>query len=138
MTSVCKAEAGSDFGPGLTSSVTFPNGVFSGVIISSVVNSEDTLRSTGEWQLLLGALSLPGVFLGAWLCNRIGRKQTMMLGFSGYLVFGLIIGCAYDKITKVRIPTFSSLCPLITELADRSTVRRLLRPNAKLRQPWAW
>jgi MFS family permease len=29
----------------------------------------------------------------------------MMLGFSGYLVFGLIIGCAYDKITKI-IPLF--------------------------------
>ncbi|KAF2098813.1 putative glycerophosphoinositol permease [Rhizodiscina lignyota] len=85
--------------------VTFPNGVFSGVIIASVVNSKDTIRSTAEWQLLLGALSLPGVFLGAWLCNRIGRKQTMMLGFSGYLVFGLIIGCAYDQITKI-VPLF--------------------------------
>jgi MFS family permease len=29
----------------------------------------------------------------------------MMLGFSGYLVFGLIIGCSYDKITKI-IPLF--------------------------------
>jgi MFS family permease len=85
--------------------VTFPNGVFSGLIISSVVNSQDKIRSTAEWQLLLGALSLPGVFLGAYLCNRIGRRQTMMLGFSGYLVFGLIIGCAYDKITKI-VPLF--------------------------------
>lgn len=29
----------------------------------------------------------------------------MMLGFSGYLVFGLIIGCSYDKITQI-IPLF--------------------------------
>jgi len=29
----------------------------------------------------------------------------MMLGFSGYLVFGLIIGLSYDKITKI-IPLF--------------------------------
>jgi MFS family permease len=29
----------------------------------------------------------------------------MMLGFSGYLVFGLIIGCSYDKITKI-VPLF--------------------------------
>jgi MFS family permease len=29
----------------------------------------------------------------------------MMIGFSGYLVFGLIIGCAYHKITKI-IPLF--------------------------------
>ncbi|KAF2237591.1 putative glycerophosphoinositol permease [Viridothelium virens] len=85
--------------------VAFPNGVFSGVIISSVVSKADSIRSTGEWQLLLGTIALPGVFLGAWLCNIIGRKNTMMLGFSGYLVFGLIIGCAYDRITKI-VPIF--------------------------------
>lgn len=84
--------------------VTFPNGVFSATIISSIVQDSSILR-TAEWQLLLGILSLPGVFIGAWLCDRIGRKQTMMIGFGGYLVFGLIIGCAYDKITKI-IPLF--------------------------------
>ncbi|KAL7938360.1 sugar transporter domain-containing protein [Trichoderma chlorosporum] len=81
--------------------VTFPNGVFSGTILSSVVDPKDTLRSTAEWQLLLGAIALPGVFLGAVLCDRLGRRNVMMIGFSGYLVFGLIIGCAYDKITKI-------------------------------------
>jgi MFS family permease len=85
--------------------VTFPNGVFSGTIIASVVDSSDTLKSTAEWQLLLGTIALPGVLIGAWLCNRLGRKETMMLGFSGYLIFGLIIGCSYDKITKI-IPLF--------------------------------
>jgi hypothetical protein len=63
--------------------VTFPNGVFSGTIISSVVKNGSILK-TAEWQLLLGTLALPGVFMGAWLCDRLGRKQTMMLGFSGY------------------------------------------------------
>ncbi|CZR58518.1 probable GIT1 Glycerophosphoinositol transporter also able to mediate low-affinity phosphate transport [Phialocephala subalpina] len=87
--------------------VTFPNGVFSGTIIASVIpsSSKHVILQTAEWNLLLGALALPGVFLGAYLCDKLGRKQTMMLGFSGYLVFGLIIGCAYDKITKI-VPLF--------------------------------
>jgi MFS family permease len=86
--------------------VTFPNGVFSGTIIASVVSTNgDVIKSTAEWQLLLGAIALPGVFIGAWLCNRLGRKQTMMLGFSGYLVFGLIIGCGYDRLTQI-VPLF--------------------------------
>lgn len=86
--------------------VTFPNGVFSGTIISSVVNKDgNVLLHTAEWQLLLGALALPGVFLGAYLLKFISRKQVMMLGFSGYLVFGLIIGCAYAKISKI-VPLF--------------------------------
>lgn len=63
--------------------VTFPNGVFSGTIISSVVKN-GSIQQTAEWQLLLGSLALPGVFLGAYLCDKLGRKQTMMLGFRGY------------------------------------------------------
>lgn len=73
--------------------------MFSGVIISSIVKDK-SIQRTAEWQLLLGSLALPGVFLGAYLCNKVGRKNVMMLGFAGYLVFGLIIGCAYDRITK--------------------------------------
>ena len=68
--------------------VTFPNGVFSGTIISSIVK-DSSLVKTAEYQLLLGSIALPGVFLGAYLCDIIGRKNTMMLGFSGYCEFTL-------------------------------------------------
>ncbi|KAF9015243.1 MFS Git1p-like glycerophosphoinositol permease [Cyathus striatus] len=84
--------------------VTFPNGVFSGTIISSVIRDGD-IKKTAEWQLLLGAIALPGVIVGAFLCNPLGRRNTMMLGFSGYLTFGLIIGLAYERITNI-IPLF--------------------------------
>lgn len=85
--------------------VTFPNGVFSGTIISSIIH-DGNIKKTAEYQLLLGAIALPGVFVGALLCNPFGRRNTvctrsahvakylratsaqMMLGFSGYLVFG--------------------------------------------------
>ena len=42
------------------------------------------LFKIAEWQLLLSTISLPGVFLGAYLCRPLGRKNTMMLGFTGY------------------------------------------------------
>ncbi len=45
--------------------VTFPNGVFSGTIISSVIKNAD-IKATAEWQLLLGAIALPGTY-----CTRI-------------------------------------------------------------------
>ncbi|KAJ8103343.1 metabolite transport GIT1 protein [Lipomyces tetrasporus] len=86
--------------------ITFPNGVFSATILASIVpDSATNLRKNGEWQLLLGTIALPGVVVGALLCNRIGRRATMMLGFSGYLVFGLIIGCAFEKLSKI-VPLF--------------------------------
>ncbi|KAK9358136.1 major facilitator superfamily domain-containing protein [Lipomyces starkeyi] len=86
--------------------ITFPNGVFSATIIASIVpDSATNLRKTGEWQLLLGTIALPGVLVGAYLCNIIGRRATMMLGFSGYIVFGLIIGCAFEQLSKI-VPLF--------------------------------
>jgi len=84
--------------------ITFPNGIFSATIISTVIDHGD-IKQIAEWQLLLGAIALPGIFIGAMLCNRLGRRRTMMLGFGGYVIFGLVIGLNYDIITKI-IPLF--------------------------------
>jgi MFS family permease len=98
--------------------ITFPNGVFSATILSGVVKKgPNNVRSTAEWQLLLGAIALPGVVVGAYLRNRLGRKNTMMLGFSGYLVFGLIIGCAYEKIIRI-LPLFVIFYGLMQSLGN--------------------
>ncbi|CUS23485.1 LAQU0S10e01464g1_1 [Lachancea quebecensis] len=81
--------------------VAFSNSLFSGTIISLVIKNGNDLKTIAEWNLLLGIIAVPGCFVGAWLCDRIGRKYTLMFGFSGYLIFGLIIGCAWDKISKI-------------------------------------
>lgn len=83
--------------------VTFPNSIFSGTIISSVLHgaAKKDLEKVAEWNLLLGIIAIPGVIVGAYLCDRIGRRNTMALGFSGYIVFGLIIGCAFKKIKNI-------------------------------------
>ena len=60
--------------------VTIPNSVFSGSIIANIVPEGD-IKGTAEWQLCLGALALPGVIIGAWLLDYIGRKKIMMIGF---------------------------------------------------------
>ncbi|KAK6457290.1 permease [Scheffersomyces xylosifermentans] len=86
--------------------VTFPNGIFSAGIISNVIPKSESqnLEKIAEWNLLIGAIALPGVFIGAYLNDLIGRKYTIMLGFSGYIVFGLAVGLAYDKIkTKTAL-----------------------------------
>lgn len=87
--------------------VTFPNGIFSGTIIANVLKGPEKtdLNRIAEWNLLLAVMSLPGVFIGAYFVDRIGRKWTMLIGFSGYLVFGLIIGCSFDKIKNI-LPLF--------------------------------
>ncbi|GAA6010919.1 hypothetical protein JCM10207_003990 [Rhodosporidiobolus poonsookiae] len=99
--------------------VTFPNGVFSGTIISQIVKDEGHLlfRRTAEYQLLLGALALPGCFIGAAIVNKIGRRNLMILGFGGYLVIGLIVGCAYDKLLEI-VPLFVVLYGLMQSFGN--------------------
>ena|SRR6266702_1442989 len=60
--------------------VAFPNVLFSGTIISSVIHNGD-IRKIAEWQLLLSSITLPGIFIGALLCNPLGRRNTV-----GFLV----------------------------------------------------
>lgn len=87
--------------------VTFPNGIFSGTIISSVLKGADkhNLEKIAEWNLLLGIIAIPGVLIGAYLCDKIGRRNTLAVGFSGYIVFGLIIGLSFSKIKNI-VPLF--------------------------------
>ena len=96
--------------------VTIPNAVFSGDIISDIVKKGD-IQGTAEWQLLLGTIALPGVILGAFLCDVLGRKNIMMIGFGGYLVFGLIIGCAYTQISSI-LPLFVVLYGVMLSIGN--------------------
>jgi hypothetical protein len=48
----------------------------------------------------LRILPVPGVVLGAWLTNAIGRRWTGILGFAGYVVLGFIIGGTYSKLSQ--------------------------------------
>ncbi|KAK0552742.1 Plasma membrane permease, mediates uptake of glycerophosphoinositol and glycerophosphocholine, partial [Tilletia horrida] len=66
----------------LYDAVTFPNGISSGLIISSVVK-DATLKTTAQYQLLLGAIALPGAILGAFALPYLGSKYLLMTGFAG-------------------------------------------------------
>lgn len=96
--------------------VTIPNAVFSGNIISTIVPN-GSVKGTAEWQLLLGAIALPGVIIGALLCDVLTRKQLMMIGFGGYLVMGLILGNAYTPLSKI-LPLFVVLYGIMLSMGN--------------------
>ncbi|KAJ6016631.1 hypothetical protein N7451_000010 [Penicillium sp. IBT 35674x] len=79
--------------------INFPNSIMSSSIISSLVKDGD-IRQTAIWQVILAVLPVPGVLVGAWLTNVIGRRNTGILGFAGYVVLGFIIGGTYSKLSK--------------------------------------
>lgn len=96
--------------------VTIPNAVFSGGIISAIVPNK-SVKATAEWQLLLGTIALPGVIIGALLCDVLTRKQLMIIGFGGYLVLGLVIGCAYEQISGI-LPLFVVLYGVMLSMGN--------------------
>ncbi|KAJ5162497.1 hypothetical protein N7492_007889 [Penicillium capsulatum] len=79
--------------------INFPNSIMSSTIIASLVQDHD-IRKTAIWQVVLAVLPVPGVVIGAWLTNAIGRRNTGILGFAGYLVLGFIIGATYAKLSQ--------------------------------------
>lgn len=94
--------------------VNFPNSIMSSSIINSLVPGK-SLQTLALWQLILALMTLPGVFVGIFLVNSIGRKWTGILGFGGYLLVGLIVGCSYAEITKV-MPAFVVMYGLMQSL----------------------
>lgn len=79
--------------------INFPNSIMSSTIISSLV-TDHNVRTTAIWQVILAVLPVPGVVLGAWLTNAIGRRWTGILGFAGYVVLGFVIGGTYSKLSQ--------------------------------------
>lgn len=79
--------------------INFPNSIMSSTIISSLVK-DNSVRTTAIWQVVLAVLPVPGVVVGAWLTNAIGRRWTGILGFGGYLVLGFLIGGLYSKLSQ--------------------------------------
>ncbi|OJD40466.1 mfs git1p-like glycerophosphoinositol permease [Diplodia corticola] len=94
--------------------VNFPNSIMSSTIINSLVPGK-ALQTVALWQLILALMTLPGVFVGIFLVNRLGRRWTGILGFGGYLLIGLIVGCSFAEISKV-IPAFVVMYGLMQSL----------------------
>lgn len=79
--------------------INFPNSIMSSTIISSLV-TDHNIQTTAIWQVILAALPVPGVLIGAWLTNVIGRRNTGLVGFAGYVVLGFIIGGTFSKLSR--------------------------------------
>ncbi|PYH89976.1 MFS general substrate transporter [Aspergillus ellipticus CBS 707.79] len=79
--------------------INFPNSIMSSTIIASLV-TDGNIQTTAIWQVILAVLPVPGVVIGAWLTNAIGRKGTGLVGFAGYVVLGFIIGGLYPKLSR--------------------------------------
>lgn len=83
---------------------TYPFGLFSDTIVGDL-NPKNTLLQNIGYGTVINSFYLPGCLLGAFLMDRIGRKQTMTLGFVIWCVMGFVLGGALRPIQSV-LPLF--------------------------------
>lgn len=84
----------------------------SSAIINNIVPGKN-VRTVAIWQFILALLAVPGVILGTYLSNKIGRKYTGIAGWIGYIVLGFTVGGCYTKLTENSIPAFVVLYGLM-------------------------
>lgn len=69
------------------------------------------------WGVVINCFYIPGPFLGGYLSDKIGRRQTMALGFGMQAVLGFILGGAIYKIQNV-FPLFVVIYGLFLTLGE--------------------
>ncbi|KAH8647395.1 major facilitator superfamily domain-containing protein [Xylariales sp. PMI_506] len=90
--------------------VVYPFNLLAPTLVSGIQSNQTLIQSVG-WSALVNFFALPGSFIGALLMDRIGRRQTYVLGWSIVCVFGFIIGGAMIQLQNV-FPLFIILYAL--------------------------
>ncbi|KAL5358250.1 major facilitator superfamily domain-containing protein [Aspergillus floccosus] len=96
--------------------VTYPFGIFSSTIISELMTQNTTVQNIG-YGTVINCFYLPGCLLGGLLMDKIGRKQTMTLGFFLWALWGFILGGALHPIQSV-LPLFVVMYGIFMALGE--------------------
>ncbi|KKY34008.1 putative metabolite transporter [Diaporthe ampelina] len=88
----------------------------SSTIISRVNVGESLVKNLG-WGTVINCFYIPGPFLGGYLSDKIGRRQTMALGFGMQAVLGFVLGGAVYPIQNV-FPLFVVLYGVFLTLGE--------------------
>lgn len=96
--------------------ISIPFGIFSSTIITRV-NVGDSLVKNLGWGVVINCFYIPGPFLGGYLSDKIGRRQTMALGFGLQALLGFVLGGAAEPIQKI-FPLFVVLYGIFLTLGE--------------------
>ncbi|KAJ5398318.1 hypothetical protein N7509_006431 [Penicillium cosmopolitanum] len=96
--------------------VTYPFSLFSSTIVQQFNPKNTAIQNVG-YGTVINCFQLPGCFLGGYLMDRIGRKQTMTLGFFFWAVWGFLIGGSLHPIQSV-FPLFVVMYGIFQALGE--------------------
>lgn len=96
--------------------ISIPFGIFSSTITTRV-NASDSFITNLGWGVVINCFYIPGPFLGGYLSDKIGRRQTMCLGFALQAALGFILGGANKQIQSI-FPLFVVLYGIFLTLGE--------------------
>lgn len=82
--------------------VSYPASLYSSYFVAEIVPDGDLFKSLG-WATLINAFYLPGTFAGALVCDRIGPKNTMLVGLLCQAVIGFGLAGGFGSL-KNNLP----------------------------------
>ncbi|EME47686.1 hypothetical protein DOTSEDRAFT_86121 [Dothistroma septosporum NZE10] len=96
--------------------ISIPFGIFSSTITTRV-NAGDSFVKNMGWGVVINCFYIPGPFVGGYLSDKIGRRQTMAVGFTLQAILGFIIGGANEQIQSI-FPLFIVLYGIFLTLGE--------------------
>ncbi|KAI8983938.1 major facilitator superfamily domain-containing protein [Mycotypha africana] len=97
--------------------ITYPNGVFSSVILDSVASGDSNIQIVA-WNILLFAFYLPGCLAGAYSVDKLGRRKTLAFGLMAQGIVGMILGGVYEPLSKNCMPMFIIMYGIFLALGE--------------------
>jgi len=96
--------------------ISYPFGLFASTILSRL-NVGSSLAKNLGWGTVINCFYIPGAVIGGLLSDRIGRRQTMALGFGIQALLGFILGGALGSIQTI-LPLFIILYGIFLTLGE--------------------
>lgn len=82
--------------------ISYPASIYSSYFVAEIVPDGDLFKSLG-YATLINTFYIPGTIAGALVCDRIGPKNTMMIGLVLQAIFGFVLAGAFGQI-KNNLP----------------------------------
>jgi MFS family permease len=101
----------------LYDATSYPFGLFSDDIVSSLSGGKDSLIVSTGWSSLILFFYVIGCFVGAYFLDKIGRKNTQAYFFGIQAIVAFIVGGAINPISKM-LPLFVILYGVFVALGE--------------------
>ncbi|PHH59987.1 hypothetical protein CDD81_2221 [Ophiocordyceps australis] len=92
-------------------------GIYSSSILSGLYGDDAPLTTIFGWNTVINVFYLPGTILGAWVSDKLGPKNTLIIGVCAQSIIGYIMAAVYAHIST-RIALFAVIYGLFLTLGE--------------------